>query len=83
MEWQPIKTAPKDGTAILVSGTDGQMAVAEFKTHSDGSSGWEIGHSEVHELWLAAPVTHWMPLPNPPPSASTSPAPQQDGDEHG
>jgi hypothetical protein len=66
-EWQPIETAPKDGTQILV--WDGANAqVAEFYVRADGSSSWELGHRWVNghtrESWSCSGVlTHWMPLP--------------------
>ena len=65
MQWQPIETAPKDGTVIILF---------------DGKSVWAgrwIGHS--YYPWVAIDnhiygprglkakdVTHWMPLPPPP-----------------
>lgn len=67
MEWQPIKTAPKDGTKIFVNNIRPQrknksveISVAFYKEHSRGS------------YWSSSPVgyvlcpTHWMPLPEPP-----------------
>ena len=58
-EWQPIETAPKDGTKVLLSN---QRRV--------DSSRW-VGQTAVGPVghWLGewyAPPTHWMPLPNPP-----------------
>lgn len=70
MEWQPIETAPKDGTAILAYAPDigrGFYGVAQW-AHSDPDfpqtvPGW---------FWpFAIRPTHWMPLP-PPPTASHS-----------
>ncbi len=60
-EWQPIETAPKDGTQILVFG-HGRFAVAEFRSgewRDMGDIGWGGFYSEVLP-------THWMPLPAPP-----------------
>lgn len=60
--WQPISTAPKDGTSIL--GWDGfDMAVVSFE---DGT--WEldvIGFNATDGNWEP---THWMPVPTPPTS---------------
>lgn len=68
-DWQPIETAPTDGTKVLIYAQDpcpplqpGDpwkllppfMAVVAY--HPDG--GWT-----VCELRIA---THWMPLPEPP-----------------
>lgn len=70
MEWQPIETAPKDGTPVII-------------TRHDETWGWVLGWGEYFqqgkivgwvsrgfreppgELGLAHP-THWMPLPEPP-----------------
>lgn len=60
--WQPIETAPKDGTFILgwhpaLSWPHGrQDVVAWDETHLH----WTDGCFEVS--W----PTHWMPLPEPP-----------------
>jgi hypothetical protein len=58
--WQPIETAPKDGTIVLV--WDGEnMAVAdwvEFPYRPGG--GWMEG------IEVFSDPTHWMPLPEPP-----------------
>jgi hypothetical protein len=52
--WQPIKTAPLDGTHILAVSPTEQHVVTY-----DGDAGeWvAAGCVAVHEL------THWMPLP--------------------
>ena len=56
--WQPIETAPKDGTGLLVY-SDERIISAMW---SDGADDWvEV----VHEYTFANP-THWMPLPEPP-----------------
>jgi hypothetical protein len=74
MEWQPIETAPKDGTEVLVwnGGNDGfyttpgQMGVAYWGRQ---------GFPERKRAWCASDCcdgvttytpTHWMPLPAPP-----------------
>jgi hypothetical protein len=77
-EWQPIETAPKDGTDILVADyrvAGGFMNVVAY-TDEDFPNVWETQEflSYHHEAF-----THWMPLPNPPitnPHASES---SQDG----
>lgn len=63
MTWQPIETAPKDGSWVLVcAGRNVWIAQwATPKTHADSSiSGWRAGHTYTDG------VTHWMPLPEPP-----------------
>ena len=76
--WQPIETAPKDGT-ILVFGQpsdlemDGAILVS-YKGPAIYSAAWD----EIDEAfclsggsWLGPFVepTHWMPLPKPPETA--------------
>jgi hypothetical protein len=56
-EWQPIETAPKDGTFILVYGY-GDYHHAFWLDQGNGF--WfSIDDSLVDP-------THWMPLPSPP-----------------
>ena len=63
MEWQPIETAPKDGTDVLLSG-EGCRAVGSFYSFL-GEERWFLSHM------LGDPVpfdaSWWMPLPPPPP----------------
>lgn len=59
MKWNPIETAPKDGTEVWVyvaprEGLRGFQCVCAY--HPD--AGWCA--DELRE------VTHWMPLPEPP-----------------
>jgi hypothetical protein len=58
--WQPIETAPKDGTSILLAhehpNNGWVMAAAR---HFAGR--WYANGGSV--VWLS---THWMPLPSPP-----------------
>jgi hypothetical protein len=71
MTWQPIETAPRDGTIIL-----GVMAGNHPETGKpfvpavvswDEEFGWLEGYEDLEEYkphdW---PLTHWMPLPEPP-----------------
>jgi hypothetical protein len=55
MTWQPIETAPKDGTVIIV------YAPGFFQTAAWTGGGW----TNASDSWLED-VTHWMPLPEPP-----------------
>ncbi len=57
MNWQPIETAPKDGTEILL--TDGHYK----------RTGWyakRIGVWSMDAAVSLAMPTHWAPLPAPP-----------------
>ena len=63
MDWQPIETAPKDGTAVLVS--EGRFcSCVEWNEEFDW---WAVDDNKLGPFRLrgAAP-THWQPLPNPP-----------------
>lgn len=55
--WQPIDTAPKDGTLVLVYYREGGMAVRRFR-----KSGRCVDVLNNN----AGQPTHWMPLPPPP-----------------
>lgn len=66
-EWQPIETAPKDGTLILLTGHDYNDT---SKPRHYVSAWWSSAYnhftyedSEVSEIYTA---THWRPLPEPP-----------------
>ena len=59
MEWQPIETAPKDGTRVLVHEPGMEPEIA----HWSGGVWW-IGQSD--DFQFPGGITHWMPLPEPP-----------------
>lgn len=74
-DWQPIETAPKDGTRIVVyqgNGTGfyttkGDIGIAAWgkQASPDGNLTW----CEVHccdGVTTYDHATHWMPLPSPP-----------------
>ena len=78
MEWQPIETAPRDGTWVLLCGFEtpdtsdsitngwGACVVGKGFEHSDVDDPWEVGiYDNFCELSVYDP-THWMPLPKPP-----------------
>ena len=61
MDWQPIATAPKDGTEILVYTMGECFYVVAYDDVF--SAPWRIRNDEgVNE----AVPTHWMPLPDAP-----------------
>lgn len=79
-EWQPIETAPKDGTFVLLCGGTGDYS---------SDRGWPFPpvvvaqwvNLPLHKHWRYASYdsgyygevenpTHWMPLPEPPRSLS-------------
>jgi Lar family restriction alleviation protein len=78
--WQPIETAPRDGTWVLLAGGE-----CEFNEESDNkgrtvTARWtnEFSHHDTSGCWQFAyydsgcygeyenPI-HWQPLPSPPP----------------
>lgn len=71
MEWQPIETAPKDGTEIIIFGADTGMGPNDEPHTSRGVvtmafwfkpwGGWET----FNGAWVLG-ATYWLPLPPPP-----------------
>ena len=59
-QWQPIETAPKDGTMVLVF-TNGHMDVTSWPENWGGK--WPSAYMAYAE---GLEPTHWMPLPAPP-----------------
>ncbi len=63
-DWQPIETAPKDGTDILLAahwrGERWLQGIGRWRDerYQENTPGWGW-------TWYASP-SHWMPLPNPP-----------------
>ena len=59
--WQPIETAPKDGTGVLLCCKREQMPPLVISGYWDvGSASWmATSHCELY------PPSHWMPLPAP------------------
>jgi hypothetical protein len=69
-KWQPIETAPRDGTAILVCyaqhyESNGFLPVAvRWRTYHPNSQGkYEFRDSSGTKIRA---ITHWMPLPEAP-----------------
>lgn len=81
-EWQPIETAPKDGTEIVLCRGDrvscGRWFDAVYPKEPIIVDGEYYGMEETGEVidacWMSIdggfseedPPTHWMPLPEPP-----------------
>jgi uncharacterized protein DUF551 len=69
-EWQPIETAPRDGSSTLLFGRwasdeQGLMSgpvIGQFNYVRDA---WEFANAGG---WWRIRPTHWMPLPEPPQS---------------
>lgn len=63
--WQPISTAPKDGTVFL-GYKRGQFREC-YKVTRDDCDMWCFGGtSGADDLFPNIKPTHWMPLPKPP-----------------
>ena len=57
-EWQPIETAPRDGTELLLYQQEAGIQVSWWGHDPDNQdTGWVGSVPEP---------THWMPLPEPP-----------------
>ena len=72
-EWQPIETAPKDGTRILIYQPEGQWkSRRDRRLEYIDTAYWHTpGNPEHPGYWCAYVLcvyrpTHWMPLPEPP-----------------
>ena len=69
MDWQPIETAPKDGTRILGYGDVGleSTPMAATVVFIDPNNYWRCDPNEASEYdYERCTLTHWMPLPPPP-----------------
>lgn len=78
-EWQPIETAPKDGTSVLIHNAiapglpggvsqecwAGNTCVAAWWA-SSGNGKWICYMDAVEDPQAHFEPTHWMPLPSPP-----------------
>lgn len=72
--WQPISTAPRDGTSILVWTHHDEVEVSSwYQTKGDtyepipGTEAYSLVKDKVfYEGWNSNTPTHWMPLPAPP-----------------
>lgn len=68
-EWQPMETAPKDGSEVLL--WDGNQCVAAKWDDISGGYhpvfAWAVGYLQGEGDWITEddPIA-WMPLPDPP-----------------
>lgn len=66
--WRTIESAPRDGTEILVSGNNyGEQDEGRHQTISAWKNGCWVEISQWNEESKLTYLTHWMPLPPPPP----------------
>ena len=69
--WQPIETAPKDGSYLLLHTEFSETVIGWFgkDTNIEEYEGWLYGDGNDYSTGLFYnPIkpTHWMPLPKPP-----------------
>jgi hypothetical protein len=66
MEWQPIETAPRDGSRFHVWHSHYGLLTGSASMQSD-HGGWLIVSDGNRSSWKGShSVTHWFPFPDPP-----------------
>jgi hypothetical protein len=67
-EWQPIETAPKDGTKVDLWVIFKEAGPRRFPdAHwNDKLGGWQLGEYNALDYMTPPTITHWKPLPAPP-----------------
>lgn len=66
-QWQPIASAPKDGTWVILS--DGKTVAPAYwdSTYFGSDPMWiEYSHRADYQKAEVENPTHWQPLPDPP-----------------
>ena len=78
--WQPIETAPKNGSEVLLRVKRGKCLVGHYmpgghciEDHPPIAPGWYFWDGRMFDQ--ASEPTHWMPLPAPPSQTSIQPPP--------
>lgn len=67
--WQPIETAPLDGTEVIlrfVTLDESSRPVEVLNGWYDGTWRRVCNNSNSYQYFSFGDITHWMPLPNPP-----------------
>ena len=70
-DWQPIETAPKDGTYVDLWGqrnwdySYGRSIHCRYRDYPD-APGWFFEKGPHRIITQVYDPTHWMPLPKPP-----------------
>lgn len=79
--WQPIETAPRDGTDFIAWGKLCGLHVAYWSHWFDNLNNVECeGWRDTNSVARLSDITHWMPLPLPPsPSSTSATATETDG----
>ena len=64
MDWQPIETAPRDGTRLLLAkivGHPDHSTTLWWAVTGRWSARWQNWNDDVEPSGLAGP-THWLPI---------------------
>jgi len=64
-QWQPIETAPKDGSRVILA-WGGKSMSGFFLDNSNSPMPWAGWRTESMVPMPAGQPSHWMPLPAPP-----------------
>lgn len=65
MDWQPIETAPKDGSKVILA-WGGKSVVGSYLDNSKKRFAWQGWTPMCNQPFPQGAPTHWMPLPPPP-----------------
>ena len=80
-QWQPIETAPKDGTNILLVNRAGNVATGLWQGNGEYEGWWLRGGNRPNTFFNHHyGPSYWMPLPEPPTEAIREE--KGGGDEH-
>lgn len=63
--WQPMETAPRDRTAIILALKGGRVTVGHWLDNSKTQWPWQGWSTDAGPM-TEPKVTHWRPLPSPP-----------------
>jgi len=65
-QWQPIESAPRDGTRILSCRTDFEDRLLIYAIVAYENGEWHLQALMGGSLGVGYYPTHWQPLPQPP-----------------
>jgi len=70
MKWQPIETAPKDKTVIILGFLPHWSLNGSRRVYEGRWSKTQNTWTSVNGFMIFSEASHWMPLPQPPESAA-------------